>query len=590
MSADLEPPRTPAWLEEIDTALARGCVGLTLTFNTADLVPDPADGRFRRLREAIAVAFDRRGYTVVGVSATTGAHQLLPSDASEASIGPIADREPRTILAELDQLLRTSERLLVIVDHADHLAPDVPDAGLADPDERYAVERLHDWGTDPSLRDRGNIVVLLSHQNALHRLLRDVPGFRNVPVPLPSCDVRLQFIERLQSLGSDDGTAYGGRGPGLSTQRLTQLTGGLRLADIEGLLRHAANTDQPLSVPAVTARKNEALRDLGQDLIEVFEPGPPLDDVVGLDHLRDFLGDMIGSGSLPQALLFAGVPGVGKSYLVRSVAAQLGYPCLALRSIRSRWVGQSERNLERVLWLIENLAPCVVMVDEIDRVMGRRSEHGSADGGTSERLLARIWEFLGETSADRGVLWIATTNRPDLLDVASLDRFEATVPFLHPGPQQVAALLPDLARQQGRHFSADVDASRISDHPSLHQPTVRALHQVVRVAGWWSDLAAGQSGEAVSATHLERAVADYRPTHDPLEHEHIALHTLKMTEFQFLLPWRTRHGRRPDVEIPDYVEPLLDERGDIDLDLLDARLAELRHLRAGHPLPRPTPR
>jgi len=253
---------------------------------------------------------------------------------------------------------------------------------------------------------------------------------------------------------------------------------------------------------------------------------------------------------------------------------------LVMRNVREAWVGASERNLETVLWLAENLSPCILFTDEVDQAIGQRGTGASGDSGTSERMLARIFEFFGSTRRGQ-ILWVATTNRPDILDPALLDRFMVILPFVHPTRTERAELLPLLARQVGRTLADDVDAARFAALPRLEVLTVRSLQEIVVRAGLLADYESGQIGSPIQWTHLEGAVDDHKPTYSPLEHEFIALKALEMTSFHSLLPWMGPNGRRQDADWPLYLDPLVDRAtGRLKAEELSARLRELTQLRA----------
>ena len=96
------------------------------------------------------------------------------------------------------------------------------------------------------------------------------------------------------------------------------------------------------------------------------------------------------------------------------------------------WVGESEKNLSIVLNLLKAMAPVIVFVDEIDQALGARST-GSGDSGVSGRIFQQILEFMGDNKNRGDVIWIAATNRADLLDDAMISRFDRIIPVLLPG-------------------------------------------------------------------------------------------------------------------------------------------------------------
>lgn len=575
----------PRWLEELEGAVRAGFRGIILAFNTTDYVMDPRDEELARPRPLpyfLAAYLSRRGYRVAYYSLAAGLADMGP--AGRDRLAPLqrlaGERSPRQVLPALTPLLRGREcRLSLILDYADHLVPSSQglNAVLGE-DHVLALETLHSWGNDPMVRATENLVVLISYENQVNELLRGGgSGYRFIQVALPTEQERRLFIDGLLKLAGD--TRFGRPAAGMTAEELARITGGLRLRDIEGLFRLAAGGGA-ITRDMVREAKKKAIQEVCHDLVEVIEPEEGFERVKGLRHAVEYLNLLKwqlhqGSASVPQGIVFAGVPGCGKSYLVRALARELGYPCLAMRNVREKWVGSSERNLELVLWVAENLAPCIMWIDELDQAMGHRGEGPSADAGVSERMLARLWEFMGAMRHRGRILWVATTNRPDLLDQATLDRFGVVIPFLHPTPGEVAELLPELARQLGCSLAEDVDTRAVSSLPSLRLPTVRGLQEVVAIAAALADREAGRPGTPVGQRHLERAARHYQPNYDPLQHEFIALTALSMTTFDFLLPWNSLDGGCRSRELPPYLADMVDEEGRLDRERLEARRREL---------------
>ena len=79
--------------------------------------------------------------------------------------------------------------------------------------------------------------------------------------------------------------------------------------------------------------------------------------------------------------LVCGPVGTGKTFLAECYAGSIGIPCVVLRNFRSKYVGETEGNLEQVLTVLRSLGPVVVIVDEADAALGNRQASG--DSGTS---------------------------------------------------------------------------------------------------------------------------------------------------------------------------------------------------------------
>ena len=141
-----------------------------------------------------------------------------------------------------------------------------------------------------------------------------------------------------------------------------------------------------------------------------------------------------------------GPAGTGKSAVAEAVAHEAGVNAVVLNLARilGQYVGNSERNLEKALQAIKSLAPTIVFIDEIDQSVSRG---GSGDSGVSNRIFKRLLEFMSDTGNRGQVLFLAATNRPDLLDAALRrpGRFDKKIPFLIPDESERAAIIQVMA-------------------------------------------------------------------------------------------------------------------------------------------------
>src|SRR6185369_6508809 len=124
--------------------------------------------------------------------------------------------------------------------------------------------------------------------------------------------------------------------------------------------------------------------------------------------------------------------GTGKTFLAECYAGSIGIPCVVLRNFRSKYVGETEGNLEQVLTVLRSLGPVLVIVDEADAALGNRQASG--DSGTSARVFAMIASQMGDTRYRGQVVWMLLTSRPDLLpiDLKRQGRAEVHIPLFYP--------------------------------------------------------------------------------------------------------------------------------------------------------------
>ncbi len=154
-------------------------------------------------------------------------------------------------------------------------------------------------------------------------------------------------------------------------------------------------------------------------------------DVAGVDEAKqelaetiEFLRDPLRFGRLggraPRGILLSGPPGTGKTLLARAAANEAGAPFLSVSgsSFQEKFAGLGAARVRRLFAEARKLAPCVIFIDEIDalgRQRGRGNDSASADQDqTLNQLLVEMDGF----DQLKGVVVIASTNRPDILDSA----------------------------------------------------------------------------------------------------------------------------------------------------------------------------
>jgi SpoVK/Ycf46/Vps4 family AAA+-type ATPase len=146
--------------------------------------------------------------------------------------------------------------------------------------------------------------------------------------------------------------------------------------------------------------------------------------------------------SLRGGLLLYGPPGCGKTFIARAVAGELGakFLSISLSDVLDMYIGQSERNLHEVFASARRNAPCVVFLDEIDALGGKRSAmRHNAMRGTVNQLLT---EMDGAMSDNEGVFVLAATNSPWDVDNALRrpGRLDRTLLVLPPDQEARAAI------------------------------------------------------------------------------------------------------------------------------------------------------
>lgn len=114
---------------------------------------------------------------------------------------------------------------------------------------------------------------------------------------------------------------------------------------------------------------------------------------------------------------------------------QCRHSCAVLKNFRSKYVGETEGNLEHTLGVLRSLGPVVVIIDEADAALGNRESDG--DSGTSARVFSMIARQMGDTRYRGKIVWMLLTSRPDLLpiDLKRQGRAEVHIPLFYPHDQ-----------------------------------------------------------------------------------------------------------------------------------------------------------
>lgn len=210
---------------------------------------------------------------------------------------------------------------------------------------------------------------------------------------------------------------------------LAQSTVGLTMSEVESALSMSVAVKGCVDPQMLMSEKKVIVRKSG--VLEYYEGGADLDQVGGLDNLKNWLSVRHNAFSKeaaafglpsPKALLLVGIPGTGKSLIAKTIGAAWGVPVLRLDvgALFNSFVGASEANLRKALKTAETVSPCVCFIDEAEKSFGR----GGNDGGTSQRLLATFLTWLSDKTAPVFVVFTAndiTQLPPELLRAGRVD-------------------------------------------------------------------------------------------------------------------------------------------------------------------------
>ncbi|MFA5357368.1 MAG: CDC48 family AAA ATPase [archaeon] len=122
----------------------------------------------------------------------------------------------------------------------------------------------------------------------------------------------------------------------------------------------------------------------------------------------------------PRGILLYGPPGTGKTLLARAVATESEANFISVKGpeLLSMWVGESEKGIRKIFRRARQVAPCIVFFDEVDAVASKRGSHSGAR--TYDQMVNQILTELDGIETIKDVVFIAATNRPDLIDTGLL--------------------------------------------------------------------------------------------------------------------------------------------------------------------------
>lgn len=595
-----EPRVLPAWAEDLRRRYLRGEASMfVLHGNVYDVVL--CSKKMMALTEFLTdVLLKESKETIAVYNVATGARFTKRAAGVTGLEDLLLATEKDRVFAAFERLLIGSLKTAVIMEYAEAIAP-AGDPNFQSESDRAAVVTLHRWSSLPEIERGDNVVLLIAENLAeLAPKLISNPKVAVVEVPMPDYATRREAARLADSqLTERDCERYAGMTAGLKAvqiasiltpppaaeedladreafiagllgggadaagraHKLAALTSNLNRDEIKELVAPAAPAPVPdADVPTpyerarkeadrlIAKRKREILERECFGLVEFVEPAHGFEVVGGMDEVKKDLlviAESIREGRtsrVPMGILFTGPMGTGKTFVAEAFAKECGLTTIKLKNFRSKWVGATEGNLEKILNVIRAIGQVVVIIDEGDRAFGNTDSDG--DGGTSSRVIARIKEFMSDTSNRGRILFLVMTNRPDKLDVdlKRAGRLDRKIPFLYvQTPQEVELVAKALLRKN--KIKTDVELATIRDGFSskLVGYSNADIEAVILLAN--EDAARESAGEGrengeppVLDRHFLRAAVDYFPSRDAELLEYMELLAVFESSSRRLLP------------------------------------------------------
>ena len=233
--------------------------------------------------------------------------------------------------------------------------------------------------------------------------------------------------------------------------------------------------DSPLGVGGLGGMFN-----LGKSNARVYDKDKTtirFHDVAGEDEAKENLQEIVNylhdpnqfksiGATMPKGILLVGPPGTGKTMLAKAVAGESNVPFFSISGSEfvEMFVGMGASKVRSLFKDAKEKAPCIVFIDEIDAIGGKRNAGNFGGNDEREQTLNQLLTEMDGFEGNNGIVVLAATNRPENLDPALLrpGRFDRRVPVE----------LPDL---QGREDILKVHAKKVKTEPGIDYNVVARM-------------------------------------------------------------------------------------------------------------------
>ena len=577
----------PFVISKIEDELRAGRNCFIVGFNTGDrLYDDKSVIPPLRLQQYLYSYYMERGYSLFEFTDTWGMIQVKIPGSKDIVDLPNHFRgnwsqDPGSYLSPLREIMRDGDpRKLFIFRCAGLKLPYAENNNFLMPENRKLAELLYLTASDEGVRKTQNILILLEETSQSHPLLSKDGFFRRIEAPLPDSNTRKSFTEYLlkQEKAAHN---FGNIPPDMEKSEFINLTNGLRLIDVEALFRHSAGS--AITRKSVMDYKTAAINELAHGLLEIIPANVTFNQIAGQDNAKKLFKKVAnkmrkGRTDANKMILLMGIPGTGKSLIVKALAHELSLPLVKLKSIKSPYVGESQRNLELVIQMLESISPVICLIEEVDQRFARNTG-SSGDSGTSEELFARFLDYIGGNEIAGKVLFVATTNRPDVIPEALIDRASLRIPFLHPTRTELQQMIPLITESCGRKLENDFNLEELVKHDAFKMTTGRVVTETIIRAADFADND-NDDNQPIKIAHMRAAAEDVISKHVDIEYEFIALTAIQAASFQSLIPIERDINDTVDIDsLPYYLHGLIEETGRINLSKLNEKLQLIKQQR-----------
>jgi AAA+ superfamily predicted ATPase len=456
-------------------------------------------------------------------------------------------RDPARALPLIERFLFFSDRVAVIINFLDTILP-AGEISYMSGDDRNALVTMQRWITSSRLLEADSLVVLIAESlSDVHPRIRENSRLASLRIPYPEESERQDYLAE-----------FLGKYPvrlEMEQKQLAAMTSGLNYVHLRSLLLAARDSDDGLTFEDVRVKKKEIIEAECAGLIEFITPRHGLDSVGGLKHARDYLRDIskvIREGNTeeaPMGILLSGPVGTGKTFLAECFARDCGLNVVEFKNFRDKWVGSTESNLEKILNLLQALAPIVVIIDEADAALGNRDSSG--DSGVDQRVFSKIAAAMSNTENRGRILWILMTSRPDLLpiDLKRQGRCEEHISLFYPEEEADRQEIAEAMARKNK-IKHQIEDWRPITKNQLHLSGADIESILIRARR-----VARQAGRAeVTIEDLAHVAAEFTPARDEVMVEYQELVAAREATSRAMLP--KKFQKMTNAEISRRIEEL----------------------------------
>jgi SpoVK/Ycf46/Vps4 family AAA+-type ATPase len=249
---------------------------------------------------------------------------------------------------------------------------------------------MESWKTEAKA-----IIVLSCVENIPKELSRD---FVVMSMPLPTekeIDDSIEYIAKAGKITVDN------------KDEIKESAKGLTQTEIENIMALSIVKHGKIDKEVINSQRAQVIEKSG--ILEFVKPTVTFDDVCGYDNIKRFV---LATHNHPEAkgVMLLGPPGAGKTMFMNALAGETGRLTLAINfgKLFSRYQGDTDKNVEDMISIIESIGNCIVQLDEMEKALSGATGDGTLDSGVTRRATGRFLRFMSEKSP--GIYLITTCN------------------------------------------------------------------------------------------------------------------------------------------------------------------------------------